>query len=145
MNKFGTSDNFQTGSYNVVTSGGKGFKHRNNNQDVYDNRTDGFNKHNDLKRNAQSPPNYSQFISEPSQVEVNENEDEEMIEEDIVQSQTDSPIINAHTKQMHGKAKVLFPQQPPIFQSTESDKFREGGMTGFSNAQQKMNSIATPL
>ena len=52
MNKFGTSDNFQTGSYNVVTSGGKGFKHRNNNQDIYDNRTDGFNKHNDLKRNA---------------------------------------------------------------------------------------------
>ena len=78
-----------------MTSGGQGFKHKNNESDIYDNRTDGFNKHNDYRRNAQSPPNYSQFISEPSQVEVNEIEDEEMIEEDIVQSQTDSPIINA--------------------------------------------------
>ena len=52
MNKFGTSDNFQTGSYNVAPSVGKGFKRRNNDQDIYDNRTDGFNKHNDYRRNA---------------------------------------------------------------------------------------------
>ena len=35
--------------------------------------------------------------------------DDEMIEEDICQSNHDSPLINAKTKQLHGKARVLIP------------------------------------
>jgi hypothetical protein len=73
----------------------------------------------------QSPFNMHQQEEQPA-------DDEEMIEEEICQSATDSPLINAKTKQLHGKARVLIPsQQPPQFRSTESNRFQLDTMTGF--------------
>ena len=101
VNKFGTSDNFQTGVYNINSSNGKINK-------GYDQRTDGFKAlRRDPHANAtgevsRSPRNG--FRSEPS-----EDDYEDDIEEDIVMSNNESPMINAKTKQVNGKAKALFP------------------------------------
>ena len=60
-------------------------------------------------------------------------DEEEMIEEDIC-GHGESPLINAKTKQATGhKAKVLFHgEQPPVFRSTESERFNmDTAMTGF--------------
>ena len=140
MNKFGTSDNFQTGSYAINNTVPKRANQgRMRDPDSYDNRTDGFKNHpkyeNRQRHGASPSPVPHQFISEPSQAGINEpdEEDEEQIEEDIQMGAHDSPMINAHTKEMRGKAKALFPaHQPPIFQSTESERFNLDTMTGFN-------------
>ena len=119
MNKFGTSDNFQTGSYAINNTAPKRPNQgRMRDQDAYDNRTDGFKNHNKYEnrhRNGASPSPgpHQHFISEPSQAGINEPdlEDEEQIEEDIQTNHNDSPVINAHTKEMRGKAKALYPAQ----------------------------------
>ena len=61
MNKFGTSDNFQTGSYQIANTGPKRPRKRGD-IDIYDNRTDGFNHHN-AGRGPSPIPN--QFTSDP--------------------------------------------------------------------------------
>ena len=54
-------------------------------------------------------------------------------------SHNESPVINAQTKQINGKAKALFPSQhPPQFRSTESETFKLDTMTGFRGNQLAM-------
>ena len=104
----------------------------NGKQKGFDQKTDGFR---DARLGKNGYPHYSNhspangFRSDRDE----EDEEEELIEEDIVLSENQgSPLINAQTKQMAGKAKALFPSQnPPQFKSTESETFNLDTMTGF--------------
>lgn len=54
--------------------------------------------------------------SDPLLVSDKEQSEEEVIEEDIQHSNDHTPLINAQTKQINGKAKALYPAHaPPIF------------------------------
>jgi hypothetical protein len=107
--KFGTGENFLAGQYKLK-----------------DNIKSG-----EYRKTAQK--------SDPLLVSDKEQSEEEVIEEDIQHShENNTPLINAQTKQINGKAKALYPAHaPPVFQSTESGRLKLDTMTGFKQTEGK--------